>query len=321
MPSWGGILSEIKETAASDPGRELDAVRRKYITKQYNNSRRAVILYATKWTQPSDGIPPEMLSVAEEDIQGLMEVIHGVKETDLDLIIHSPGGSIAAADAFVQYIRSKFNHIRVFVPFAAMSAATMIACASDEIVMGKHSFLGPIDPQFVMNTSLGARSIPAQTIIDQFEKAREECSDPSRLAVWLPMLQQYGPDLLIQCQNVLNLSPTLVKNWLEKYMFKNEDKPEYLAEQIATWLAKHTEFKIHGKHINRDELRSRGLKITNLEEDQEQQDIILSIFHATTHTFSHSGAVKIIENHLGSAFINQFGNVIIQQTQVPQQHL
>jgi ClpP class serine protease len=28
----------------------------------------------------------------------------------------------------------------------AMSAATMIACAADVIVMGKHSFLGPIDP-------------------------------------------------------------------------------------------------------------------------------------------------------------------------------
>src|SRR5579885_3071525 len=116
--------------------------------------------------------PPELNSVADEDIQVLMEVIHGVKETALDLIIHSPGGSLAAADACVQYLRSKFDHIRVFVPHAAMSAATMIACAADEIVMGKHSFLGPIDPQFIMNTSLGARSIPAQAILEQFEIAK-----------------------------------------------------------------------------------------------------------------------------------------------------
>ena len=175
MPSWGVILAEIDDLQKSDPKRALDFVRRKYISSQYTSSKRALILYATKWTQTSDNIPPDMISISEEDIQGLMEVVHGVKETKLDLIIHSPGGSIAAADAFVQYLRSKFDHIRVFVPYAAMSAATVISCSADEIVMGKHSFLGPIDPQFIMHTSLGARSIPAQTIIDQFKQARDEC--------------------------------------------------------------------------------------------------------------------------------------------------
>jgi len=56
--------------------------------------------------------------------------------------LHSPGGSIEAAEAIVTYLRSKFAHIRAIVPHSAMSAATMIAMACDEIVMGKHSFLG-----------------------------------------------------------------------------------------------------------------------------------------------------------------------------------
>src|SRR3990172_714022 len=193
MPSWGGILREISELLPRDQ-HALDLVRRKYIASQYAHSKRAIILYATKWTEPTDNVPAHMVSIADGDIQGLMEVIHGVKETGLDLILHSPGGSLAAADACVQYLRSKFEHIRVFVPQAAMSAATMIACAANEIVMGKHSFLGPIDPQFIMHTSLGARSIPAQAILDQFEIAKKECIDPTKLAVWLPMLQQYGPD-------------------------------------------------------------------------------------------------------------------------------
>jgi len=197
MPSWGTILRDIIELRKKDPA-VLDLVRRRYIACQYAHSERALILYATKWTQTGDGVPPDMISVADGDIQGFMECLHGVKETKLDLILHSPGGNPAAAEACIQYLRSKFEHIRVFVPHAAMSAATMMACAADEIVMGKHSFLGPIDPQLIMQTTLGPRSIPAQAILEQFDKARKECMDPARLPVWLPMLQQYGPDLLVQ---------------------------------------------------------------------------------------------------------------------------
>ena len=76
-----------------------------------------------------------MLSITN-DIQGFMEAIHNVTQTDLDLIIHSPGGSGEAAEAILLYIRSNFRHIRVFVPHMAMSAATMLACGADEIVMG-----------------------------------------------------------------------------------------------------------------------------------------------------------------------------------------
>ncbi len=317
MPAWGGILKEIAELQKSDPARALDLVRRKYITSQYAHSKRALILYASKWTQPSDGIPPDLISVTDGDMQGFMEVIHGVAETKLDLILHSPGGSIAAADALVQYLRSKFDHIRVFIPHAAMSAATMIACAADEIVMGKHSFLGPIDPQLIMQTSLGARMIPAQAILDQFDIAREECADPARLAVWLPMLQQYGPDLLVQCRNASQLSQELVRNWLAAYMLNKEPNPTAAAASIAAWLADHREFKSHSRYLNRDKLRDHGLKVLNLEDDQQQQDFILSIFHAATHTFTNSGAVKIIENHLGHAYVNQVQQVMVQAAPAP----
>src|SRR5713226_3687392 len=201
MPSWGGILKEISDLKQRDPARALDLVRRKYIASQYAHSKRAVILYATKWTQTSEGVPPDMVSLTEGDIQGFMEVLHGVKETSLDLIIHSPGGSLAAADACVQYLRSKFHYIRVFVPHAAMSAATMIACAADEIVLGKHSFLGPIDRHSFFNTPLGQRMVPAQAILEQFRLAQQECNEPTKLAAWIPMLSQYGPDLLVQCED------------------------------------------------------------------------------------------------------------------------
>ncbi len=89
-------------------------------------------------------------------------------------------------------------------------------------------------------------------------------------------------------------------------MFAGRADAKFVASEIATKLADHKEFKSHGRHINRNKAKKEiGLIIDDLEEDQEFQDLILSVFHATTHTFNGTNAVKIIENHKGMAFINQ----------------
>ncbi len=233
MPTWSEILAELVQSQSQTGMAQFDAIRRKYLVKTYAATRRNVILYASNWTQPDAGISPGLVSIVDEDLQGLMEVVHGLEGPNLDLILHSPGGSAEAAEAFVTYLRSKFSHIRVVVPQMAMSAATMIACAADVVVLGKHSFLGPIDPQFVMNTPLGMRMAPAQAILDQFEQAKIECTDPAKMGAWLPMLTQYGPDLLIQCRNALQMSQRLIENWLVAYMFREDPEKDKKSKDIA----------------------------------------------------------------------------------------
>ena len=246
-----------------------------------------------------------------------MEVIHGLKGSDLDLILHSPGGSPEATEAFVSYLRTKFDDIRVIVPQAAMSAATMLACASNKIVMGKHSFLGPIDPQLILQTQVGRQAVPAQAILDQFEMAKSECQDPKKLGSWLPILGQYGPALLVQCQEALELSQELVSEWLQRYMFKGLNHSEETARKIAAELADHKKYKSHGRPISRDQAKQLGLVIEDLETDQKFQDLVLSVFHATTHTLNGTSALKIIENQLGKAFIKQQQIMLVQQPQAP----
>ena len=77
-----------------------------------------------------------------------MTCIHGMDcSKGLDLVLHTPGDSPAAAEAIVNNLRAKFGKdIRVIVPQLAMSAGTMIACSAKQIIMGKQSSLGPIDP-------------------------------------------------------------------------------------------------------------------------------------------------------------------------------
>ncbi len=308
MPTWSGILSEIQAEVAKGNPSAFDVVRRKYLAALAEHTKRNVILYATKWTQPGDH-DPNLTSITEEDVQGMMEVVYGLRGADLDLIIHSPGGSAEAAEAVVHYLRSKFGHIRVIVPHAAMSAATMIACAANEVIMGKQSSLGPVDPQFIIGDQFGrVQAIPAQAIIDQFLWAKEECKDPQLLGAWAPMLGQYGPALLVQCENALTLAENLAAEWLRTWMLSGKDKRSRekgvaKARSIARALTDHARFKSHGRHISRDRAREMGLVVADLEHDQTMQDLVLSAYHATTQAFDATLAVKIIENHMGRAFV------------------
>lgn len=223
-------------------------------------------------------------------------------------MLHSPGGSAEATASIVRYLRRQFEDIRVFVPVAAMSAATMWALSGNRIVMGKHSQLGPIDPQLV--TPGG--QFPARGIIEQFERARQECSeDPSLLGAWLPMLQQYGPSLLVQCERAEELARRLVGEWLEAYMFAGENDAAEKAERIAAYFGDYGRHQSHNLGIDRDQAREEGVRIEDLESDPSLQDAVLSVHHAFFHTFS-SSPVKVVENHLGRGFFKHEHQVVTQ---------
>jgi hypothetical protein len=316
LPTWSGIFAEIQAEVAQGNPSAFDVVRRKYLAALAGHTKRNAILYATKWTQPGYH-DPNLTSITEEDVQGLMEVVHGLPGKELDLIIHSPGGSAEAAEGVVHYLRAKFDHIRIIVPHAAMSAATLVACAGNEIVMGKQSSLGPVDPQYIV----GDQAVPAQAILDQFNRAKQECKDPQLLGAWAPMLAQYGPALLVQCENALKLAENLAADWLRTWMLgaTKGKKAAIKARSIAKALRDHKRFRSHARHISRDQARAMGLVVVDLETDQSLQDLVLSVYHAATHAFDATPAVKIIENQLGKAFLKLQRRVQIpvQMVQAP----
>ncbi len=321
MPTWSGILNEIQAEVAKNNPSAFDIVRRKYLGLLTAHTSRNVILYATKWTQ-SGVQDPNTISITEEDVQGMMEVVHGLTAKNLDLIISSPGGSAEATEAIVHYLRSKFDHIRVIVPQAAMSAATLIACAANEVVMGKQSSLGPVDPQFIISDQFGrVQAVPAQAVIDQFIWAKEECRDPELLGAWAPMLGQYGPALLVQCENALQLAENLAAEWLRTWMLRAKTKEKksvgIKARAIAKALTDHQRFKSHGRHISRERAREMGLVIVDLEADQTLQDLVLSVYHATTLAFDNTTVVKIVENHLGKAFMKMQRSLTVPLGMMP----
>jgi hypothetical protein len=192
-----------------------------------------------------------------------------------------------------------------------MSAATMMALSADEVLMGAHSQIGPIDPQLTIPTPSGPRSASAQAIKDQFQMARLQCQDPKNLAAWTPILKDYSPGLLATCDHAAQRAQQIVEGALAKYMLASADDPARAAKDAAAWFGNAAEFKSHGRPVRRDEARDHGIIVNDLEDDDDLQDLVLSVHHAAMLTLAHTGAVKLIESHRGRAWVQQVQQQVI----------
>lgn len=313
MPTWGQILSECQrlENRLPDGRPNYDSVRRKYLANLSEVTGRAAIAYSTAFLDRD--APGNVVTIQLGDLQGFMNAVADISGRELDLVITSPGGYPEATESIVAYLRTRFDHIRAFIPVAAMSAATMLALGCDEIVMGAHSQLGPIDPQFTIPTPDGPRSAPGQAILDQFEQAKEECkTDPQAIIAWMPILRAYLPGLLALCEDQREVAKRMVRQWLEKYMLRDDPDAAEKANTAAEWFANYEYFGSHGRRVSIDDVQNLGLKAVRLEEDQQLQDAVLSVHHCFSLTLSNTPAAKIIENHLGQAYVKMIGEIVIQ---------
>lgn len=304
MPNWNEVLEEIQNSKRIDA---LDDIRRRYLTMLADLTGRNVIAYYSGWLQK-----PGMWnsSINDDDKNGFMTTIHKLDRTKgLDLILHTEGGNAAATESIVDYLRRMFgSDIRAIIPQIAMSAGTMIACGCKEIIMGKQSNIGPIDPQF--------NGIPAHGVISEFEKAIEETKkDSSTIPIWQVIVSKYHPTFIGECANAIEMATEVVKEWLKTGMFESDAGKEEKSSAIAASLNNHKDTKTHARHIHIDEAKNIGLTVKTLEDDFDQdfQDTVLTIHHSYMHTFSQSNAVKIIENHIGNAIVFNAQKTIVMK--------
>jgi hypothetical protein len=304
MPTWSDILTEISS------GSSHDIVRRRYLSKLYEHTKRNTIIYYSGWLQKTDVFRqmPFDFMLNDGDKNGLMATIYKMDRTKgLDLILHTPGGDMAATESLIDYLRSMFGtDIRVIVPQIAMSGGTMIALAAKEIVMGKHSNLGPIDPQFA--------AAPAHAIKEEFEKAMTAArTDPSTVPIWQVLLSKYPPASIGESLKVIAWADQMTQEWLKTGMFAGDPDAQAKAARIVSELGDHSITKSHARHISLAQAQSLDLKVTPLEDDQDLQEAVLSVHHSAIITLNMTPAVKIIENHQGIAFISSAQQMLMLQ--------
>ncbi|SRR5258708_38624545 len=147
---------------------------------------------------------------------------------------------------------------------------------------------------------------PAQAIIDQFDKAQTLLGkDPTRLAAWIPILQQYGPALYQECHNAIVLSKRYVRDWLQTGILAGETvaKRKKLAAKVVNYLGNHNRFKTHGARIGLEEIRSTSLPVKRLNDDPDLTEKVMAAYQAVQITFSSTGAFRLWENSDGAAYL------------------
>lgn len=292
MPGWSEILIQM-QSHSPNPQQQLDflnGLKSSYLNDLYSHTGRNVITYYSSWlTKPTS---PDVI-INDKDKNAFMCAVHKLDRTKgLDLILHTPGGDLAATESIVDYVHSIFDgDIRAIIPQISMSAGTMIALSCKEIIMGKQSSLGPIDPQF--------NGVACQAVIDEFQMAKNEVREnPQALGLWQTIIAKYHPTFIVTCINAISWSKDLAKKWLET------SQPKVNFDQFLDKFLNHTSSKSHSRHISGTECKSINLKVVDMEDDQTLQDLILSLHHCYMLIFERSLATKIVENHASGSYIH-----------------
>lgn len=303
MASWSELQAKLPEEVKKNPNwldQKLTEELGK-ISKLRNN--RVVIFYASAFLQKKQENLDTL--ILREDINGFMNAIYeaGVGN-GLTLILHTPGGDPHAVESIVDYLHAKFNYIEIIVPYLAMSGGAIVSLASNLVVLGKQSQLGPIDPQF----SIGGKIHSARAIQEGFGRAKKDILEDIKLGhLWAPILQSMGPSLVVEAEKTLKYSEELVEKWLKERMFRDisdEKEREKKAKNIAKYFnAEDTEengkIHVHGQRIGFQKLEELGVKVESLEKSQELQTAVLTAYHLMTLIFENGPSLKFIGSDKG----------------------
>ena len=178
---------------------------------------------------------PVAASISIDDSEAVLRAIRLTPaEQPIDIILHTPGGLVLAAEQIAKALAERKGKVTVFVPHYAMSGGTLIALAADEIVMDPNAVLGPVDPQI--------GDLPAASIV----KAAE-IKGPHRVSDEFLVLADISQKARVQVA-------TFVAQILLKHM------PEKQAVQVATALSEGR--WTHDYPITVQMARQLGLKVS-----------------------------------------------------------
>ena len=209
------------------------------------------------------------VQITRDDILGFVELLHNVpRGSNIDLLLHTVGGDINAAEKIVSMLRSAVgtqSRFRVIVPDFAKSAGTLIALAADKILMSDSSELGPIDPQFPKRDHDG--TVRWHSVLNYLTAYEEICTkvrlDPTDIPANV-MLSKFDPTMLVQFETVKRRARMLAEQHLNRWMFQKK-KATYT--KIAGDLMDIARWPAHGQMIGYEDAKEMELEIEYLAPD------------------------------------------------------
>jgi ClpP class serine protease len=234
--------------------RMLETARQRLL-REFEQARgsRGIVLIHRQETLALLGFPlARYLSIQDSE-----QVLRAIKLTDpdvpIDLLLHTPGGMVLAAEQIAYALCKHRGRVTVFVPHYAMSGGTMIALAADEVVMDDNAVLGPIDPQIGQCPAASILRVVEQKEINEIDDQTLIMADVARKAI--DQVQSTVRRILAQRGEI------------------SEDRAEDLAQSLSSgrWT--------HDYPITVEEARELGLPVST--EMPEQVYKLMSLYPQT----------------------------------------
>lgn len=289
-----GLMNEYinKRKSANELEQELLS-----LIKKYNEKRKTYLLVMVSALNK----PIPDIALSQEDFYMVADMLNDLKDVSkTDIYLETPGGSGEAAEEIVEFLHKEFEYVSFVVSGEAKSAGTLMVLSGDDILMTKTGSLGPIDAQ----VRIGRTTISAYDYMEWVEEKLKEAEEKERLNPFdATMVAQISPGELKGVNHALKFAEDLVGKWLKQYKFKHwkvtetqkktvtEEMKASRAKEIAQKLIDHSTWRSHGRSIKIKDLEKIGLRITEIDNDEELKDIVYRIqvvcrlLFATTNTY------------------------------------
>lgn len=183
-------------------------------------------------------------SIDRDDIVPFVDVLHNISANEnLDLLLHTGGGDIDAAEKLITMLRNKVGDkmLRIIVPDFAKSAGTLLVLGADYVVMSDTSELGPIDPQIILADSNGnAIAHSVQCYLDAYDEHAETLrKDPGCVSAKI-MLSKLDPATVKLFQAVNSRARQFAEKHLLRGMFRKGGNATLAASRLLDtkqWLS------------------------------------------------------------------------------------
>lgn len=267
--------------------KERDVTRRNLLKKIEKITETRVIAYLA-----NPNASPNFID--HNDPIFLNDLLESIGDTEvLDVIIDSPGGEANVAEKLAIMCREHCKVLRAIIPNSAKSAATMWAIASDKILMGYLSEIGPIDPQIRMVDPRGRITfVPAQSIIDSVVQTHQMLQQGIDQRVVIGLIQKLDPAIIDVANKAISFSMQFAERWLSEYMLKDDHAK---AKKIAKALSDNRRWLSHGKRIGIKEALDLGLEIDPINRKTKFWKLLWEYYGRTQMMLNATGTIKLFE--------------------------
>jgi ClpP class serine protease len=209
----------------------LEAARRALIhqIERKRGSRVIVLIHRTE-KMAILGLPVARFINIEDSERILRAINLTPSNMPIDLIMHTPGGLVLAAHQIASALTRHPSKVTCFIPHYAMSGGTLLALASDEIVMDANAVLGPVDPQIGTSPAVSLLKLVEQKSVEKISDETLILADIAAKSVrqmdnlLQKILRDHVPEIKVKAEDIPRISQELLSGkWTHDHPLTVED--------------------------------------------------------------------------------------------------